>query len=147
MRFTLKNLRFLQYIDYQNVRKTEFLGCQSQEMDCAVTKPILLPRALAALKVCSRCRYVNKRKLIEEENPLSSCANIANFYQSTKFFFAVNIYQIKSYFTQARRSRTRRGPGGFWGSAWNGGIPLPCSGFLCRSGNCQRRNAWPIWRY
>lgn len=30
MRFTLKNLRFLQYIDYQNVRKTEFLGCQSQ---------------------------------------------------------------------------------------------------------------------
>lgn len=31
MRFTLKNLRFLQYIDYQNVRKTEFLGCQSQE--------------------------------------------------------------------------------------------------------------------
>ena len=65
-------------------------------MDCAVTKPILLPRALAARKVCSRCRYVNKRKLIEEENPLSSFANIANFYQSTKFF-AVNIYQIKSY--------------------------------------------------
>ena len=32
MRFTLKNLRFLQYIDYQNVRKTEFLGCQSQEL-------------------------------------------------------------------------------------------------------------------
>ena len=32
MRFTLKNPRFLQYIDYQNVRKTEFLGCQSQEM-------------------------------------------------------------------------------------------------------------------
>ena len=32
MRFTLKNLRFLQYIDYQNVRKTEFLGCQSQEI-------------------------------------------------------------------------------------------------------------------
>ena len=31
MRFTLKNPRFLQYIDYQNVRKTEFLGCQSQE--------------------------------------------------------------------------------------------------------------------
>lgn len=31
MRFTLKNLRFLQYIDYQNVRKTEFLGCQSQD--------------------------------------------------------------------------------------------------------------------
>ena len=30
MRFTMKNLRFLQYIDYQNVRKTEFLGCQSQ---------------------------------------------------------------------------------------------------------------------
>lgn len=82
-------------------------------MDCAVTKPILLPRALAARKVCSRCRYVNKRKLIEEENPLSSFANIANFYQSTKFI-AVNIYQIKSYFTQARRSRTRREPGGFW---------------------------------
>lgn len=55
-------------------------------MDCAVTKPILLPRALAARKVCSRCRYVNKWKLIEEENPLSSFANIANFYQSTKFF-------------------------------------------------------------
>ena len=36
MRFTLKNLRFLQYIDYQNVRKTEFLGCQSQEK----TRPI-----------------------------------------------------------------------------------------------------------
>lgn len=65
-------------------------------MDCAVTKPILLPRALAARKVCSRCRYVNKRKLIEEENPLSSFAKIANFYQSTKFF-AANIYQIKSY--------------------------------------------------
>ena len=32
MRFTLKNPRFLQYIDYQNVRKTEFLGCQSQEL-------------------------------------------------------------------------------------------------------------------
>ncbi len=32
MRFTLKNLRFLQYIDYQNVRKTEFFGCQSQEI-------------------------------------------------------------------------------------------------------------------
>ena len=31
MRFTLKNPRSLQYIDYQNVRKTEFLGCQSQE--------------------------------------------------------------------------------------------------------------------
>ena len=31
MRFTLKNQRFLQYIDYQNVRKTEFLGCQSQD--------------------------------------------------------------------------------------------------------------------
>ena len=31
MRFTLKNLRFLQYIDYQNVRKTDFLGCQSQD--------------------------------------------------------------------------------------------------------------------
>lgn len=30
MRFTLKNPRSLQYIDYQNVRKTEFLGCQSQ---------------------------------------------------------------------------------------------------------------------
>lgn len=65
-------------------------------MDYAVTKPILLPRALAARKVCSRCRYVNKRKLIEEENPLSSFAKIANFYQSTKFF-AANIYQIKSY--------------------------------------------------
>lgn len=36
-------------------------------MDCAVTKPILLPRALAASKVCSRCRYVNKRKLIRGE--------------------------------------------------------------------------------
>ena len=34
MRFTLKNLRFLQYIDYQNVRKTEFLGCQSQDVIC-----------------------------------------------------------------------------------------------------------------
>ena len=33
MRFTLKNPRSLQYIDYQNVRKTEFLGCQSQEMN------------------------------------------------------------------------------------------------------------------
>lgn len=55
-------------------------------MDCAVTKPILLPRALAARMVCSRCWYVNKRKLIEEENPLSSFANIANFHQSTKFF-------------------------------------------------------------
>ena len=32
MRFTLKNPRSLQYIDYQNVRKTEFLGCQSQEI-------------------------------------------------------------------------------------------------------------------
>ena len=32
MRFTLKNPRFLQYIDYQNVRKTEFLGCQSQDI-------------------------------------------------------------------------------------------------------------------
>ena len=31
MRFTLKNPRSLQYIDYQNVRKTEFLGCQSQD--------------------------------------------------------------------------------------------------------------------
>ena len=31
MRFTLKNLRFLQYIDYQTVRKAEFLGCQSQD--------------------------------------------------------------------------------------------------------------------
>lgn len=30
MRFTLKNPRSLQYIDYQNVIKTEFLGCQSQ---------------------------------------------------------------------------------------------------------------------
>lgn len=58
----------------------------SRFVTCAVTKPILLPRALAARKVCSRCRYVNKRKLIEEENPLSSFANIANFYQSTKFF-------------------------------------------------------------
>lgn len=60
-------------------------------MDCAVTKPILLPRALAARKVCSRCRYVNKRKLIEEENPLSSSANIANFYQSTIFLQSVFI--------------------------------------------------------
>lgn len=58
-------------------------------MDCAVTKPILLPRALAAHKVCSRCRYVNKRNLIEEENPLSSFANIANFYQSTNFLQSV----------------------------------------------------------
>ena len=58
----------------------------SRFVTCAVTKPILLPRALAARKVCSRCRYVNKRKLIEEENPLSSFANIANFYQSTNFF-------------------------------------------------------------
>ena len=33
MRFTLKNPRSLQYIDYQNVRKTEFLGCQSQVSD------------------------------------------------------------------------------------------------------------------
>ena len=32
MRFTLKNPHFLQYIDYQNVRKTGFLGCQSQEL-------------------------------------------------------------------------------------------------------------------
>ena len=32
MRFTLKNPLSLQYIDYQNVRKTEFLGCQSQEV-------------------------------------------------------------------------------------------------------------------
>ena len=31
MRFTLKNPCSLQYIDYQNVKKTEFLGCQSQE--------------------------------------------------------------------------------------------------------------------
>ena len=31
MRFTLKNPLSLQYIDYQNVRKTEFLGCQSQD--------------------------------------------------------------------------------------------------------------------
>ena len=37
-------------------------------------------------------RYVNKRKLIEEENPLSSFANIANFHQSTKFF-AINRFQ------------------------------------------------------
>lgn len=58
----------------------------SRFVTCAVTKPILLPRALAARKVCSRCRYVNKRKLIEEENPLSSFANVANFYQSTNFF-------------------------------------------------------------
>ena len=29
-------------------------------MDCAVTKPILLPRALAARKVCPRCRYVKE---------------------------------------------------------------------------------------
>ena len=36
MRFTLKNPRFLQYIDYQNVRKTEFLGCQSQEIQEAI---------------------------------------------------------------------------------------------------------------
>ena len=57
-------------------------------MDCAVTKPILLPRALAARKVCYRCRYVNKRKLIEEENPLSPFANIANFFESTNFFLA-----------------------------------------------------------
>ena len=34
MRFTLKNPRSLQYIDYQNVRKTEFLGCQSQDRRC-----------------------------------------------------------------------------------------------------------------
>ena len=32
MRFTLKNPCSLQYIDYQNVKKTEFLGCQSQEI-------------------------------------------------------------------------------------------------------------------
>ena len=38
MRFTLKNLRFLQYIDYQNVRKTEFLGCQSQEIKRFIRK-------------------------------------------------------------------------------------------------------------
>ena len=37
-------------------------------------------------------RYVNKRKIIEEENPLSSFANIANFHQSTKFF-AINRFQ------------------------------------------------------
>ena len=37
-------------------------------------------------------RYVNKRKLIEEENPLSSFANIANFHQSTKFS-AINRFQ------------------------------------------------------
>ena len=60
-------------------------------MDCAVTKLILLPRALAARKVYSRCRYVNKRKLIEEENPLSSFANIANFYQRTIFLQSVFI--------------------------------------------------------
>ncbi len=39
MRFTLKNLRFLQYIDYQNVRKTEFLGCQSQEKKSILENP------------------------------------------------------------------------------------------------------------
>ena len=38
MRFTLKNLRFLQYIDYQNVRKTEFLGCQSQEIEVFIMR-------------------------------------------------------------------------------------------------------------
>ena len=38
MRFTLKNPRSLQYIDYQNVRKTEFLGCQSQENE--ITLPL-----------------------------------------------------------------------------------------------------------
>ena len=36
MRFTLKNPRSLQYIDYQNVRKTEFLGCQSQDKKSAI---------------------------------------------------------------------------------------------------------------
>ena len=41
MRFTLKNLRFLQYIDYQNVRKTEFLGCQSQESQAYPDKRLL----------------------------------------------------------------------------------------------------------
>ena len=40
MRFTLKNPRFLQCIDYQNARKTEFLGCQSQEWCfCSVIWP------------------------------------------------------------------------------------------------------------
>lgn len=71
-------------------------------MDCAVTKPILLPRALAARKVCSRCRYINKRKLIEEENPLSSFANIANFYQSTKFFLQSIFIRLRRIFDLTR---------------------------------------------
>lgn len=70
----------------------------SRFVTCAVTKPILLPRALAARKVCSRCRYVNKRKLIEEENPLSSFANIANFYQSTNFFLQSVFTRLSSIF-------------------------------------------------
>ncbi len=50
MRFTLKNPRSLQYIDYQNVRKTEFLGCQSQEEAPFRSRepPAGLPRAQEA---------------------------------------------------------------------------------------------------
>lgn len=55
-------------------------------MDCAVTKPILLPRALAARKVCSRCRYVNKRKLIEEENPLFISCEYSKLLSKYKIF-------------------------------------------------------------
>ena len=49
MRFTLKNLRFLQYIDYQNVRKTEFLGCQSQESISQAPLSCFLARSTSTL--------------------------------------------------------------------------------------------------
>lgn len=79
-------------------------------MDCAVTKPILLPRALTARKVCSRCRYVNKRKLTEEENPLSSFANIANFCQSTKFFLQSIFIRLSRIFDLTRTTSGRSKP-------------------------------------
>ena len=73
MRFTLKNPRSLQYIDYQNVRKTEFLGCQSQEK-CSVHRSgssahegphkglVVSKKADLAHEVFTRSKVVRKKE-------------------------------------------------------------------------------------
>ena len=56
MRFTLKNPRSLQYIDYQNVRKTEFLGCQSQEIESQLAGVLVHPCTGPALQLLDLMR-------------------------------------------------------------------------------------------
>ena len=63
----------------------------SRFVTCAVTKPILLPRALAARKVCSRCRYVNKKEINRRGEPSFIFCEYSKLLSKYNFFFAVSI--------------------------------------------------------